>query len=166
MIDGKFMPNLPYISNIRFLLLFYYVSETHIIENVHPTNPAFLTYVSYFYLIVSMTVHSLHTIQCNLSPIERWSKQTMSYFPSHLSSNECSVVKAACKMGANYGKTGQWLCGSVGRVVASNTRGPRFKSSHWQKFIYIEHLLTVNCILKKRKKSKRWPGTAHLKKLC
>ena len=26
------------------------------------------------------------------------------------------------------------------RVVASDTRGPRFKSSHWQKFIYIEHL--------------------------
>ena len=26
-------------------------------------------------------------------------------------------------------------CGSVGRAVASNTRGPRFESSHWQKFI-------------------------------
>ena len=28
-------------------------------------------------------------------------------------------------------------CGSVGRAVASNTRGPRFESSHWQKFIFI-----------------------------
>ena len=26
----------------------------------------------------------------------------------------------------------QWLCGSVGRAVASNSRGPRFKSSHRQ----------------------------------
>ena len=25
---------------------------------------------------------------------------------------------------------GQWLCGSVGRAVASDTRGPRFESSH------------------------------------
>ena len=28
-------------------------------------------------------------------------------------------------------------CGSVGRAVASNSRDPRFESSHWQKFIYI-----------------------------
>ena len=26
-------------------------------------------------------------------------------------------------------------CSSVGRVVASNSRGRRFESSHWQKFI-------------------------------
>ena len=43
---------------------------------------------------------------------------------------------------------GQWLCGSVGRAVASDTRGPRFESSHQQKFTYIEHLCTVNCVLK------------------
>ena len=42
-------------------------------------------------------------------------------------------------------------CGSVGRAVASDARGPRFESSHWQKFINIEHLYTVNCILKRRK---------------
>ena len=41
-------------------------------------------------------------------------------------------------------------CGSVGRAVASNTRGPRFESSHRQKF-YIEHLFTVNCVMKRRK---------------
>ena len=40
-------------------------------------------------------------------------------------------------------------CGSVGRAVASYTRGPRFESSHRQKFI--EHLFTVNCVLKRRK---------------
>ena len=40
-------------------------------------------------------------------------------------------------------------CGSVGRAVASNTIGPRFESSHRQKFI--EHLFTVNCVLKRRK---------------
>ena len=43
-------------------------------------------------------------------------------------------------------------CGSVGRAVATNTRGLRFKSSHLQKFIYI--LSTVNCVLKRRKKEK------------
>ena len=42
-------------------------------------------------------------------------------------------------------------CGSVGRAVASNTKVPRFKSSHWQKFIYIEHLFTVNYVLKRQK---------------
>ena len=43
-------------------------------------------------------------------------------------------------------------CGSVGRAVTSNTKGPPFESSHRQKFIYfIEHLFTVNCVLKRRK---------------
>ena len=46
---------------------------------------------------------------------------------------------------------GQWLCGSVGKTVASDTRGMQFESSHRQKFIYIEHLSTVNCVLKRRK---------------
>ena len=50
----------------------------------------------------------------------------------------------------NKMRWGQWLCGSVDRAVASNTRGPWFKSSHWQKFIYIEHMFTVNVVLKKR----------------
>ena len=45
----------------------------------------------------------------------------------------------------------QWLCSSVGRAVPSDSRGPRFKSSDRQKFIYIEHLFTVNCVLKRRK---------------
>ena len=53
-------------------------------------------------------------------------------------------------------------CGSVGRAVTSNTRGPRFESSHRQKFINIEQLLyTVNCVMKRQKIKKKRPGMAH-----
>ena len=55
-------------------------------------------------------------------------------------------------------------CGSVGRAVASDTRGPWFESSHRQKFINTEYLYTVNCVLKRRKINKKRPGIAHLKK--
>ena len=34
-----------------------------------------------------------------------------------------------------FKKTGQWLCGSVGKAVASDTRGPRIESSHRQKIL-------------------------------
>ena len=51
-------------------------------------------------------------------------------------------------------------CGTVGRAVASNTRGPRFESSHWQT-LYIEHVSTVNCIEKTKIKKKR-SRMAHL----
>ena len=57
----------------------------------------------------------------------------------------------------NYKAIGQW-CGSVGRAVASNTRGPRFESRHRQ--IFIEHLFTVNYIVvyeNKRKLGREWP---------
>ena len=50
-------------------------------------------------------------------------------------------------------------CGSVGRAVASDPRGPRFKSRHRQ--IFIEHLFSVNFIVMKRQKIKErgqeWP---------
>ena len=53
-------------------------------------------------------------------------------------------------------------CSSVGRAVASNTRGPLFETSHWQNlystFIY---LFTINCI-EKTKINKKRPGIAHL----
>ena len=49
--------------------------------------------------------------------------------------------------------------GSVGRVVASNTIGPRFESSHRQN-LYVEHLFTGNCIEKIKIKKKRL-GMAH-----
>ena len=47
-------------------------------------------------------------------------------------------------------KREQW-CGSDGRAVASDTRGPQIESSHQQKFIYIVHLFTLKCVLKRRK---------------
>ena len=43
-------------------------------------------------------------------------------------------------------------CGAVGRVVASDTRGPGFESSHWQ---LLEHLLTV---LEKTKNKEKEAG--------
>ena len=49
-------------------------------------------------------------------------------------------------------------CGSVGRAVASDTRGPRFESSHRQKFINTKHLYTVNCVLKKTKIKEKEAG--------
>ena len=56
-------------------------------------------------------------------------------------------------------------CGSVGRAVISDTRGPRFESSHRQIFINIEQLLyTINCVLKRRKIKKKRPGMAHFLK--
>ena len=53
-------------------------------------------------------------------------------------------------------------CGSVGRAVAFDIRGPRFDSSHRQNFI--EHLFVnlfiINCI-EKTKINKKGPGMAH-----
>ena len=48
-------------------------------------------------------------------------------------------------------------CGSVGRAVASDTRGPWFESNHPQTLYY---LYTVNCIEKIKIKKKR-PWMAH-----
>ena len=49
-------------------------------------------------------------------------------------------------------------CGSVGRAVASDTRGPRFESSHRQKN-YIEHLLSTGLKRRKlRKRGREWPN--------
>ena len=49
-----------------------------------------------------------------------------------------------------------WLgsgCGSVGIMVAFNTRGPEFDSSHWQKFTLNICLFTclLSTVLKRRK---------------
>ena len=51
-------------------------------------------------------------------------------------------------------------CGSVGRTVASDTRGPRFKSSQLQTLYYI---FTVNWRYWKDEKKKR-PGLVQFKK--
>ena len=37
-------------------------------------------------------------------------------------------------------------CGSVGRAVASDTRGPRFESSHQQKFISILNISLLSTV--------------------
>ena len=53
-------------------------------------------------------------------------------------------------------------CGSVGRVVASNTRDPQFESSSHRQILF-----TINCIkdvLKIRKKKEKEAGTAHFLK--
>ena len=55
----------------------------------------------------------------------------------------------------NFWTLGKWLC----TVVASNTRGPQFESSHWQKFIM--NIFTVNCWKDENKKNGSW--MAHLK---
>ena len=55
-------------------------------------------------------------------------------------------------------------CGSVGRVVASNARVPRFESNHRQ-FFKNTYLLTVNCTGKAKIKKKR-PSIAHLKTMA
>ena len=54
-------------------------------------------------------------------------------------------------------------CGSVGRVVASDAKGPRFESSHRQTLISDIYLYTVNYIEKTKIKKKR-PGMAHFLK--
>ena len=51
-------------------------------------------------------------------------------------------------------------CGSVGRAVASNSRGLQFESSDWQK---LYRMFTVNYIKKTKIKKKR-PGMVHFLK--
>ena len=45
-----------------------------------------------------------------------------------------SVTSNLCMFVINYVRNVKSAsgCGSVGRVVASDTRGPQFESSHWQ----------------------------------
>ena len=50
----------------------------------------------------------------------------------------------------NYHLGSGWV--SVGKAVASHTRGPRFKPSGWQTLYY---LYTVNCTEKTKIKNKR-----------
>ena len=49
-------------------------------------------------------------------------------------------------------------CGAVGRVVASNTGGPGFESSHWQLLVNIYLLLPV---CRKDENKEKMPGMAH-----
>ena len=55
-------------------------------------------------------------------------------------------------------------CGAVGRVVASNTRGPGFESSHRQLLLNIYLLLTV-CRKDKNKEKEAANGPFLIKKI-
>ena len=78
---------------------------------------------------------------------KRWRMRQIKKEPSHLPDQQKSHTGSGC--------------GSVGRAVASNTRGPRFESSHRQNLYWT--LFTVSCQEKTKIKKKR-PGMAHLKK--
>ena len=56
-------------------------------------------------------------------------------------------------------------CGSVGRAVASHTKGPQFESSHWQNLYWtFVYLFAINCIEKTNINKKR-PGMANFLKI-
>ena len=57
-------------------------------------------------------------------------------------------------------------CGSVGRAVASDTRGPRFESSHRQKFILNICLLSTVYSKDENKEKDAGDGPLFKKKLC
>jgi len=57
-------------------------------------------------------------------------------------------------------------CGSVGRAVASDIRGPQFESSHWQKFIYILNFCLLSTVYWKDKNKEKEAGNGpFLKKI-
>ena len=74
------------------------------------------------------------------------------YLENFISSTYSSTINA--KSFDNLGSD----CGSVGRAVASDTRGPLFESSHQQNFIM--NLQCANC-WKDENKEKRGRGMAH-----
>ena len=49
-------------------------------------------------------------------------------------------------------------CGSVGRAVASDTRGPLFESSHRQKFIYILNICLLSTVYRRDKYKEKEAG--------
>ena len=55
----------------------------------------------------------------------------------------------------------QWLCGSVGRAVASDTRGPWFEFSHQQKINFYWTFVYCQLCIEKTKIKKKRPGLVH-----
>ena len=51
-------------------------------------------------------------------------------------------------------------CGSVGRVVTSDSTGPRFESSHRQKIIYTLNICYCQLCIEKRKIKKKEAGNS------
>ena len=60
---------------------------------------------------------------------------------------------------------GQWLCGSVGRAVASDTRGLRFESSHRQKIIYILNIWLLSTVYWKDENKEKEAGNGPFLKM-
>ena len=84
----------------------------------------------------------------DISPEMRWA-------PYWLSSSVCRTMLCFKMVLCNYVKMGNKIvnikgsrCGSVGRVVASDTRDPWFEFNHWQ------ILCTINCIVKMKIKER------------
>ena len=48
-------------------------------------------------------------------------------------------------------------CGSVGRAVTSNSRGPQFESSHWQKIILHIYCQLYSNDENKERRVREWP---------
>ena len=69
--------------------------------------------------------------------------------------NHRHIQEISGKLWAATLQQGDRCCGSVGRVVASDTSGPQFESSQRQKS-FIDHFFTVSCI--KDEKIKRGRG--------
>ena len=49
-------------------------------------------------------------------------------------------------------------CDSVGRAVASNTKGPQFESSHQQKFIFILNICLLSTVYWKDENKEKEAG--------
>ena len=101
------------------------------------------------FLLVTLNYHLL--MRFDLDRFERFQRvkneEVINLFSKRSSLYCCSLDKQILGSG----------CGSVGRAVTSNPRGPRFESSLRQKFI--EHLPTIKCIERtKIKEEEAWNG--------
>ena len=85
--------------------------------------------------------------------IDKAKRSNLSMIDKHPTAYLCCQLKSEPLEGSTYSdistatsakvyNRGQW-CGSVGRAVASNFRGPRIKSCHQQN---LNRTFTVNCI--------------------
>ena len=111
------------------------------------------------YLSLTMVIKQC-PILCNLHNCKlRWYSCTLSVLHTLLCASivNLNMCAAVLNMWQTWVMKGSG-CGSVGRTVAFDTRGPQFNSSHRQNFI--EHLFIINCI-EKTKINKKRPGMAH-----
>ena len=63
----------------------------------------------------------------------------------------------------NFSSTGSG-CGSVGKAVASNTRGTWFESSHQRKFIYLLNICLLSTVYWKNENKEKEAGNGQFKK--